>query len=344
MRKASASEMPAVGRELLVRITIGFDVGGLEWFTPGRSMKIGRCRFVVHPPDDQTCDYWIVFGSAWPRETARVAQANTLFIAGEPPAKKLYPKAFYRQFAHVVDTHDGSAHPGLVIDALGLFWMVGLSWEKNGFVLGYDHLKSLTAPQKINRVSVVCSSTASTPGQRRRLEFLAALKERLGDDIVHFGKGFTPINDKMDAILPYRFHLTLENSESPHYWTEKLADAYLGWSYPLYVGCPNLVDYFPADSFRALKMDDVEGAVAIIRRLLASPHNEAEIVATRAARDLVLDKYNSFVRFNHWVERFYCEGQAKERITIRSEKAFRFLRGWLYRFKHRRWCRAPAAV
>jgi hypothetical protein len=41
----------------------------------------------------------------------------------------------------------------------------------------------------------------------------------------------------------------LENSQSPHYWTEKLTDAYLGWAFPLYVGCPNVGDYFAKESF-----------------------------------------------------------------------------------------------
>ena len=321
-------------RELWVRVTIGFDVGGIEWFTPGRSMQVGRCRFEVHPPEDNPCDFWIVLGNAKPCETALVASANTLFIAGEPPAKKCYPKAFYRQFAHVIDTHAGSRHPGLVIDALGLFWMVGLSWEKYGYVFGYDHLKQLTAPEKINRVSVVCSNTASTAGQRRRLEFLHALKVRLGDKLVHFGKGFTPVDNKMEAVAPYRFHLVLENSQSSHYWTEKLTDAYLGWAFPLYVGCDNLGDYFSAESFHALDMDDVNGAVALIERMLATPRSPAEIEAVRVAREQVLDVYNPFVRFARWVERFHCE-EPVERVTIRSEKAFHPFSGWLYRLKKR---------
>ena len=47
----AVSPTTGAARELRVRVTIGFEVGGLEWFTPGRSMKVGRCRFEVHPPE-----------------------------------------------------------------------------------------------------------------------------------------------------------------------------------------------------------------------------------------------------------------------------------------------------
>lgn len=319
---------------LRVRVTCAGLPGGMELFTPDSSMRWDNCDFALNPPDEKECDFWIVFGNAFPRETGRVARANTLFIAGEPPAKKVYPRGFYRQFQHIVDTHTGSGHPRMHLDALGLCWLVGLSWQQGRFTIGYDALKQLPPPEKINRVSVVCSTTAQTAGQRRRLVFLRALKERLGDDLVVFGKGFQDVDDKLEAVLPYRFHLVLENSQSPHYWTEKLTDAYLGWAFPLYVGCPNLGDYFAPESFLPLNMDDVEGAVKTVRRLLEKPATSDTTAVLRAAREKVLNVYNPFARFAYWANQFYRPGPG-EMITIRSEKAFRWGRGWFYRFQNR---------
>jgi hypothetical protein len=93
--------------------------------------------------------------------------------------------------------------------------MVGLSWKQSRFTIGYDALKQLTPPEKQNRVSVVCSTTAQTAGQRQRLKFLAALKQRLGDDLMVFGKGFQQIDDKLEATLPYRYHLVLGEQPKP---------------------------------------------------------------------------------------------------------------------------------
>lgn len=325
---------PTTKHSIAVRISMNAAPGGMNLFTPGGTMRWDNCVFSLNAGPETETDFWIVFANARPVEKATVSPTNTLFIAGEPPAKKIYPRRFYRQFQHLVDTHNTSGHPHANISALGLPWLVGLSWRAGGFTLGYDALKSMPKPAKLNRVSVVCSTTAQTAGQKKRLKFLAALKQQLGDELAVFGKGFQQIDDKLEAVLPYRYHLVLENSQSPHYWTEKLTDAYLGWAFPLYVGCPNLNDYFSPESFIALNMRDVPGAVAIIRKLLAEPENPIREAAVHQAREKVLEVYNPFARFAFWANQLYRPAP-KEKLVIRSEKAFRFIRGWFYRLQHR---------
>lgn len=336
MSESGQSEQRPVAApaKLRVRISSHGAPTGLDWLTPGRNLCWGNCEFTVNSPTEEATDFWIVLANARPTEQCRVAPQNTLFIAGEPPAKKIYPQKFYRQFGHVVDSHAAARHPDLHIDALGLPWSIGLNWREGGYVYGYDRLKGLTPPKKENRIATVCSNTAKTAGQRQRLAFLKALKAQLGDDLVHFGKGFEPIDDKMDGVLPYRFHLVLENSQSPHYWTEKLTDAYLGWAFPLYVGCPNLSDYFAPESFVALDMRDVPTAVRTIRTMLAQPESSDPITVLRTAREQVLDVYNPFARFAHWANLLYSPGPPQS-VTLQSEKAFRFVRGWFYRLRHR---------
>lgn len=325
----------AEGKRLRVRVTMASAPGAMEYFTPNCSMQWGRCDFSVNPPSGGQWDFWIVFGNAVAKESANVAPEHTLFIAGEPPQKKIYPRSYYRQFAHIIDTHAGSKHPRLVIDAMGLCWLVGLSWKDLSYTFGYDYLKQLSYPGKINQISVICSSTAKTKGQKLRLRFLDAVKERMGDTIVHYGKGFQPVEDKMDVIAPYRFNIVLENSQSPHYWTEKLTDAYLGWAFPLYLGCPNIGEYFDPASLCELDINDVDASVRRMQSLLDTPPTEHEKALIRVAREQVLDQYNPFARFNHWVEKFYADRPIEE-VVIRSEKAFRPITGLSYRLKNRR--------
>jgi hypothetical protein len=308
----------------------------LEKLCPNGDLRWGNCEFIINPPAGTACDYWIIYCGSRPLDSMVCAPENTLFIAGEPPAKKIYRACYYAQFHHVISTRKDDPHSLVTATALGLPWHVGL--KNNNYLYGYDELKALRPRSKQNKISVVCSSLRSTAGQRERLEFLDFLKRRLGDRIVHFGRGFTSIDDKMEAIAPYRFHLVLENSRSPHYWTEKLADAYLGWAFPLYLGCPNLHVYFPENSFARISPENPEETVAMIEKLLATEPSDATEQIIRKCRELVLDTYNPFARFAHWAELFYQPMPARL-VKVDSHKSFRtFPAGSLHRLK--RWLKS----
>lgn len=321
--------------EILVRVSMDCAPGAMHLLAPHGALQWGRCRFDFNPPPGGEADFAITLYNARPYDRVSVAPQNTLFIAGEPREKKLYPQGFYRQFGHVVDSHPDSGHPSLHVSSLGLNWHVGLDRASNGYRFGYDYLAALERPLQDNRIAVVCSNASKTPGQRARLALLEGLKARLGDRLVHFGRGFTPVDDKFDAILPYRFHLVLENSIQPNYWTEKLADAYLGWSYPVYLGCPNIADYLPPDALVSINGQDVDTVAAMINGLLDMPLSDARELALREARGLILQRYNPFAWMAYWAERLYQPDLPAQTLIFRIHKAFRpFPRGLWYRLRH----------
>lgn len=324
-----------------LRVVVTMDMKSKGWellapeYEPGRNPVFGNCEFSLNPPHAVDADYWIVFANARPRDMVRCARKNTLFIAGEPEEKKTYPKAFYRQFHRVVDTHAASGHPRVILHAPCLSWHIGYDHSNHRYDIGHRELSAMECPGEVgNNVSVVCSDASFTPGQRARLQFLELLQESLGDKLVHFGRGFRPVNDKLDAIRGYRFHLVMENCRVPHYWTEKLSDAYLGWSFPLYVGCTNIGDYFPAETMEILNIEDPEGSGRRIERLLAKPREAEEIAAVAEGRRLALDVYNPWVVWARWAEQFHDAAAVAENLVIRSHKAFRpFPRGLLFRMR-----------
>jgi hypothetical protein len=57
-----------------------------------------------------------------------------------------------------------------------------------------------------------------------------------------------PMNDKAETLDPYQYHLTAENHVYSHHLTEKIPDAFLGYTMPFYHGYPNTADYFPRES------------------------------------------------------------------------------------------------
>jgi hypothetical protein len=97
------------------------------------------------------------------------------------------------------------------------------------------------------------------------------------------------------VIAPYRYHLVLENSECPHFWTEKLADAYLGYSLPIFSGCRNVTDYFPERSMvRLPSVDDHEAAVAMIGDVLQRDPWAERLEDIRIARTELIERQNLF--------------------------------------------------
>lgn len=58
------------------------------------------------------------------------------------------------------------------------------------------------------------------------------------------GRGYRPFADKADGLAPYRYSVVIENLREPSYVTEKLVDALLCDTVPIYWGAPDIADLF----------------------------------------------------------------------------------------------------
>jgi hypothetical protein len=141
---------------------------------------------------------------------------------------------------------------------------------------------------------VVCSAKALSDGHGLRFSFVEQLKEHFGDQLDWFGKGVRPVEDKWEALAPYRFHVSLENTAERDYWTEKLADAYLGCAFPFYWGCTNVREYFDDEAFRTIDPARPQWSIEVIETLIAEGITAERLHAVERARALVLDRYNFF--------------------------------------------------
>lgn len=163
-----------------------------------------------------------------------------------------------------------------------------LTWSVNRT---YDWLTNSAPPEKSRALSTVTSNLSWLPGHKRRLQFLKRVGSTL--DLDWFGRGFSPLDDKWDGIAPYRYSIAIENTRSPHYWTEKLLDCFTSWTMPIYCGSPNITEYFPAESMLLIDIDRPDEAVQQIREAIDSKLYERSLDAIRHSRDLVLNKYNT---------------------------------------------------
>eukprot|EP01028_Stygiella_incarcerata_P012144 TRINITY_DN7303_c0_g1_i3.p1 TRINITY_DN7303_c0_g1~~TRINITY_DN7303_c0_g1_i3.p1 ORF type:complete len:232 (-),score=-73.43 TRINITY_DN7303_c0_g1_i3:13-708(-) len=112
----------------------------------------------------------------------------------------------------------------------------------------FDELINLKSIKKTKRISWIVSNLNYLPGHKLRMELHSeVIKQQLPIDI--FGKGINPIKDKFNGLASYKYSIAIENSSSPHYWTEKISDCFLSYTVPIYYGCTNIGNYFPKDSF-----------------------------------------------------------------------------------------------
>ena len=157
------------------------------------------------------------------------------------------------------------------------------------------HLKwdEIAKPKKKTKnASILCSRLDVTPFQQQRLRFATVLKEELSTQIDFYGRDDNFIADKADAIDPYRYHIALENNQDKHFWSEKLADCYLGESYPIHAGCDNLCDYFPEQAYTSIDIFNIPQAIQQVKDIIASDLYEKNKTYILEAKRRVMEEYN----------------------------------------------------
>jgi hypothetical protein len=185
----------------------------------------------------------------------------------------------------------------------------------------YDELAALHYPSKTANLSTITSGLAQTDGHRQRTAFLRRFCERFPDAMDAYGHGWEQelgrayrgeLGDrfaqggsraicKYDGLIGYRYTLALENGQHRNYFTEKIVDAYLTWSLPVYWGCPNIGEFFPRESYRQLDIADPRAADRLVE-IAQTPLTRSDIDALREARELVLQKYNLWPTIEEIVE------------------------------------------
>ncbi len=217
-------------------------------------------------------------------------------------------------------------HPNVIQTQQALPWHIGRiqSNHRNiGFKRNYDFLSDFNNYKKTKCLSVIASNKRNTTGHRRRVKYVNALKKYFGSDLDVFGRGYNEISDKWDAIAPYKYHIVLENSSYKHYWTEKLADSYLGGAFPFYYGCENILNYFDKSMLIEIDIRSVLKSIAIIEKSIETSTYEKSIYTLLKAKQLILQNYNIFPTIINIIKN-YCNNRGERQlVVIRSQDNFR---------------------
>jgi len=296
---------------------------------------IGNYRFLVNT-DAPEADWWIIVHGL-PQDTKTVCpKENTILITQETEVVKQYQQRYVNQFNWIITCQKTLKHPRKIYTHQGhlsyLFMRrkqpdQSLESFQNQFKT-FDELRAMTPESipKSKELTAVVSHKQRSEGAVARYNFIMKLKEHFGSrfDIFSnqpnvFGPETKVAGFKWDAVAPYKYVLSIENSYVPHWWTNHLFDAFIAGAYPIYYGHPSIFDYFPKNSLTLIDVNDISESIAIIEKVLSEDYFEKYQKEVWAARKLALDKYNLFQVIIDAIEKLPSASKKTE-VMIHAEK------------------------
>ena len=97
--------------------------------------------------------------------------------------------------------------------------------------------------KKSQLASIIASNNNKLEGHKLRHEVINKIYD-LNLDISILGRGYNPFKDIEDGLKSFKYSIIIENIKEKDYFTEKIVDACLCKTIPIYWGAPNIKDYF----------------------------------------------------------------------------------------------------
>jgi hypothetical protein len=119
-------------------------------------------------------------------------------------------------------------------------------------------------------------------GHRLRLEIAKQIEQ--SGEVDMYGKAFNYIPRKIDGLKDYMFSFAMENDYYASYFTEKLHDCLLTGTIPIYLGAPDIGDFYNLNGIIVMERD-AEGNVIFDSEVLTEEYYYDNI-------DAVKDNYN----------------------------------------------------
>ena len=238
--------------------------------TPGGN---GVWGYLSVTDDPEEADYYVGI-QGWHKDFIDVPKERRIFIQREP---HIFRSTKLEKFGYKFMYSD-SYHTAC-------WWL-----NEN-----YTQLKKMKHNKNLPLSTIITDDTKK-PGQKLRIKLTCAINKEI-DCLDIYGRGSEKIfpksrgfvENKGDALFPYKRTICCENTATDGYFSEKFIDSILAWCKPFYWGCTNLDMFFPKEAYTKIDILDHKKSIRIIKEELEKPVN---IEAIAEARELILDKYN----------------------------------------------------
>jgi len=298
---------------------------------PGKTPQWDNCTFNFDP-DCREYDWLVVYEDLPRKNTERFPvneevlscpRENTLFLTMEPSTIKTYGRHYTAQYEYVITSQEEWAlpHRNRIQLPPNLPWFYGLNSKE---MFTYDMIAAVENPDKSKLISTICSAKKQkNTVHYQRYHFTHELKKLL-PELEIFGRGVREIDDKAESLDEYKYHIVIENFIGKNHFSEKLSDAFLGYTLPFYYGCPNADDYFMPESFINIDIYDLEGSLKIITDAIKNDEFSKRLPFIRESRRRVLDEYNIFAVVSREInKRHKHHVKPSTPFILRSRRALR---------------------
>ncbi|MBN2166277.1 MAG: hypothetical protein JW717_08390 [Marinilabiliaceae bacterium] len=120
------------------------------------------------------------------------------------------------------------------------------NYSASQLIKNKDEIKNL-----IDQKRGFCSFIVSNPNASKRIEFFNKLSKykKVDSGGRYINNIGGPVNNKIEFLSQYKFNIAFENCISDGYTTEKIVDAMIGNTIPIYWGNPYIEEEFNTKSF-----------------------------------------------------------------------------------------------
>ena len=219
--------------------------------------------------DGEDYTHVIIMNTATPSLT--IPKENVIGFAHEPiPFLGLNPTFINYAQRHIGKYFIGDKIPNLpsaFVEGNAFLW----------YVKPYQN-----PPVKNNLMSIMISQKNYAPGHKYRHQLVKnIMRSDLPIDIYGRGckyytstgdprfKGPFEEADMCKMVESYKFHICIENFQCAHYFSEKIINALLAGTTPVYLGCKNIESYFPGSQL--LLSGDVDCDFEMLKSICANP-------------------------------------------------------------------------
>ena len=148
-------------------------------------------------------------------------------------------------------------------------------------------IKNIYVRTKTKNISMISSNKNGLPGYEKRLSWV----EKLRNQVDLYGRGFNEIEFKEQGLEDYMFSVAIENGSYETYFTEKILDCFATGTVPIYLGAPDIGNYFNPEGIIKLE-DGFEFSESIYYDKINAIKENCEIAKKfELAEDYIYERY-----------------------------------------------------